>query len=169
MGIAGTESLVKALEFGYANARVKAMKQSLLSEKELNALAEAKSIGELYSLLEKTQYREDLVASALKERTIEDQIEFATTKNFSRTLKKIVKITPEKARQSIMEMFGKYDINNIKTILVNKHLGEAKEKIEPFIMEPISISKGKMNKIMDAKNVREAINNLAGTEYGTVL
>ena len=71
MGIAGTESLVKALEFGYANARVKAMKQSLLSEKELNALAEAKSIGELYSLLEKTQYREDLVASALKERTNE--------------------------------------------------------------------------------------------------
>jgi len=159
----------KAIEFGYANARVKAMKEAFLSEKEINAMIEANSIDEVYALLEKTQYREDLVASALKERTIADQIEFATTKNFSRNLQKLVKIVPKKFEKQLIELFEKYDINNLKTILVSKHLGEAKEKIEPLITDSMAISKGKMNKLLDSKSVKEIVNILGGTGYGKVL
>ncbi|MCR4335183.1 MAG: V-type ATPase subunit [archaeon] len=159
----------KAFEFGYANARVKAMKQALLGEKEINAMTEANSADGVYSLLEKTQYREDLVVSALKERTIADQIEFATTKNFSRTLQKIVKIVPKKFENEIKELFEKYDVNNLKTILVSKHLGKVKEKIEPLIIDSMSISKGRMNKILDATSVKEVVNLLGGTIYGKVL
>ena len=164
-----SNAVLRAFEFGYANSRVKAMKQALLGEKEINAMTEANGVDEVYSLLEKTQYREDLVASALEDRTIADQIEFATTKNFSRTLHKIVKMVPKKFENQIQELFEKYDINSLKMILVSKHLGEAKEKIEPLIMKSTSISKGKMSKILDAKNVKEVVSILGGTIYGKVL
>ncbi len=65
----------RALTLGYANSRVKAMKTSLLSNQELFAMVEANSLEEINALLEKTSYREHLVSSAWKERSIADRIE----------------------------------------------------------------------------------------------
>src|SRR3989338_1949288 len=102
---------VRALTFGYANARVKAMKQSLLSSRETQALAEAKDNEELFVLLERTSYKHDLVSGALREKTIPDQIELACSHNFSGTLEKIIQITPKKHREKIRKLFEKYEIN----------------------------------------------------------
>ncbi len=169
MGALEKTTIGKAMKFGYSNARVKAMKQSLLSEKETNTLIEADDVAEVYTLLEKTPYKEDLIAGALKERTMADRIEFATTKNLSRTLKKIVKIVPKDTQGAVIALFQKYELNNIKTILTSKHIGEPKEKIEPIIMESMVLSKGKMNKLLNAKDVKEAVILLSGTQYGAVL
>ncbi|MAG18399.1 MAG: hypothetical protein CL944_02915 [Candidatus Diapherotrites archaeon] len=161
--------VLRALEFGYVNARVKAMKQGLLGEKEVNSMIESNSVNEIYAILEKSQYREDLVASALEDRTIADQIEFATTKNFSRTLQKIIKFVPKNFEHELIELFEKYEVNNMKTILISKHLGEDKEKIEPLIMDSTIISKGRMNKILEAKTVKEVVGLLGEIVYGKVL
>ncbi len=160
---------VRAITMGYANARVKAMKQSLLTQKETDALAEAGNLDEAYALIEKTQYRQDLVASALMEKSLADQIEMATAKNFSRTLKKIIGFTPKKVRAKIMEMFEKYEVNNIKLILLSKHLGEPKEKIAIFMIETGILPRNSTNRALDAKSVKEAVSAMSGTVYGTVL
>ena len=159
----------RSLTFGYANARVKAMKKGLLQEKEFKAMIEARNVQEVYSILEKTDYRQDLVSSALKENTLADQIELATTKNFSRTLKKIVKMSPEKFREKIAQLFEKYDINNIKTILTSKHLGQPKEKIDQFIIDPTAMKSTTLNKCLAAKSMEEAVRALDSTKYGELL
>jgi len=72
--------IVRAMTLGYVNARVKAMKQTLLSQKETDPMAEAKNVEEIYAMLERTSYRQDLVASVLKEKTTADRIELAAAK-----------------------------------------------------------------------------------------
>ncbi len=170
MGILYEAGIVeRAINFGYANARVKAMKGLLLSEKETVAMMDAKNPDEVYSLLEKTPYRQDLVGSAMKGRSISDQIELACTKNFSRLLKKIRALTPKDAQKKMDELFEKYDIENLKTILITKHLGEGKETAASLITETGVLSKGLLNRMLDAKGLKEAVAELGGTPYGSLL
>ncbi len=159
----------RAITLGYANARVKAMKQSLLTRREAEALAEAADVEEIYALLERTQYREDLVSGALKEKTLADQVELACTKNFSRTLRKIIRIAPKKLSAKICQMFEKYEVNNIKTALLSRHLGEPKEKISHLIVETGILGKTATAKMLDAKTVKDVGQALSGTVYGSIL
>ncbi|MCR4368681.1 MAG: V-type ATPase subunit, partial [archaeon] len=159
----------RALTFGYSNARVKAMKQSLIGQKEVAAMIEAKNIAEIFAILERTAYRPDLVSGALAEGTIADQIELACTTNFSRTLATILKISPKKAREEIKEMFEKYEINNIKLIITSKHMNEPKEKIAQLIMDTGILKKATHNRMLDAKTVKECVSELGGTKYGSLL
>lgn len=161
--------VARAIKFGYANARVKAMKNSLLTQKEMDALVETKSVDEVFTILEKTNYRPDLVAAALRERTIADQIELALSRNFSQVLKKIIRVSPKEARQLILAVFEKYEVNNIKIILLAKHLGQSKEQFTPYITDVGVLSKGKINKAIDAKSVKDVVLELGGSDYGAVL
>jgi V/A-type H+-transporting ATPase subunit C len=159
----------RALSFGYANSRVKAMKTSLLSDKDLKAMASAKTVEDVYALLEKTPYRDDLVAVALSEKSLPDKIEIACTRNFSRTLGKVYKISPKEAKPKISAWFERYDANNIKIILLGKHLGQKPEEIKQFMIEGGSLSKGLIEKAVAAKSLKDAIIEFGGTEYGRVL
>ncbi len=165
----GSSLMARVLKFGYANARVKAMKTALLGEKEMKALVEARSVEEAYSLLEKTQYRQDLVASALKEKTLADQVELALSRNFSAAMKKIMRVSPKEVRPVLLGLFEKYEVNNLKIILLAKHSGQAKEQYNQYIMDVGVLSKGRLNKVLDAKSVKDAIFELGGTDYGAAL
>ena len=161
--------LVKPVKMGYSNARVKAMKALLLQKRDIEAIADAKDIEEVFSLLEKTSYRQDLVSGALAEKTLADQIEIACTKNFSRTLRKILKLSPPDSRASIMSDFEKYEIENIKLLLTSKHLKQAKEKTASLVLETGILPKGAMNRLVAAKDVREALASLEGTPYASAI
>lgn len=155
----------RAVSLGYSNARVKAMKETLLQQKDISAMAEAGGVGEIYALLEKTGYRQDLVAGALKDRTLADHVEFACAKNFSRTLAKIIRISPKGLGAKIMQMFEKYEVDNIKAILLGKHLGgESIALVETGIIPAPARAR-----MLDAKSVKEAVAALAGTPYAPVL
>ncbi len=165
----GSSLIARVLKFGYANARVKAMKTGLLGEKEMNSLVEAKSVDDAFALLERTQYRPDMVAGALKEKTLADQIEFALSRNFSGAMKKIMRISPKEVRPVLLGLFEKYEINNLKIILLAKHLGHTKEQFAPYIMDVGVLSRGRLQKATDAKGIKEAAVELGGTEYGRAL
>ncbi len=165
----GSSLMARVLKFGYANSRVKAMKASLLGEKEMKALMDAKSVDEVFSIIEKTQYRPDLVGAALREKTVADQIELALSRNFSGVMRKILRITPKEVRPVLLAMFEKYEINNVKIILLAKHLGQAKEQYSQYITDVGVLSKGRLNKVIDAKGMKEAVIELGGTDYGRVL
>ena len=161
--------LVRPVKLGYSNARVKAMKALLLQKRELEAIAEAKNIEEVFSLLEKTSYRPDLISGTLAEKTLADQIEIACTKNFSRTLGKILKLSPQDTRASIMSVFEKYEIENIKLLLTSKHLKQSRDKTANLIFETGILPRGAMSRLIAAKDVREALAALEGTPYASAI
>jgi len=156
----------RSFTFGYANARAKAMKTTLIARQDMEAMAEAKTLEGVNALLEKTNYREDLVSSALEGSTPADRIELACTKNFSRILKKIRKIAPKEARGKLVELFEKYDVENIKAILIAKHVNESREKTENLITDTGLLSKGLINSLLDAKGIKDVASLLGGTPYG---
>ena len=163
------DAVSRSLKYGYSNARVKAMKHLLLRKQDLDLLAEAKDSRAVYALLEKTTYRQDLVNASLKGKTLPDQIELACTKNFSRMLSKIARISPKDAREKIIALFERYEIENIKVMLASKEVGKGKEEIAPFIMETGIMPKAAINRMLDAKNVKEAVSALEGTPYWAIV
>lgn len=156
----------RSLAFGYANARVKAMRQNLFTGRELGAMADAKSMEEIYSILEKTQYKQDIPGAA-PGRSVSDIIELALTKNFSRTLAKINKVSPDFVKKRVAGFFERYDANNAKIIILGKHLGQAPEEIRQYIVEGGAISKGAIERAINAKSLKEAAYEFAGTDYGS--
>ena len=162
-------TIVRAMRFGYPNARVKAMKQSLLQQRDLDAMADAASIDEVYSMLERTSYRQDLVDVSLKEKNIADQMELACTRNFSRYLKKVSSVIPKDARQVLAALFEKYEIENIKILLSAKENGQAREKTAQLILETGLLSKAIHSRMLDAKDLKAAISPLEGTVYASVI
>lgn len=161
----GNSIAIRPLKFGYANARVKAMKQSLLQKRELDAIAETSSLPEIYALLERTPYRQDIVDASLKESPLPDQIELACTRNFSRALKKVLKVIPEDARPVIMGLFERYEIENIKLIISGKQSGLDKERISAMVVETGFLPRGVLARMIAAHSVKEAISALEGTPY----
>ncbi|MEM4261761.1 MAG: V-type ATPase subunit, partial [Candidatus Diapherotrites archaeon] len=160
----------RTLAFGYSNARVKAMKQSLFTEKDFKAMIALKSVEDVYSYLEKTEYRNDLVAvGSLSGRSVADLIEFALTRNFSRVLSKVTKVSPSFVRNRVSSFFERYDVNNVKVILLGKHLGYSVDKIRQLIIEGGVISKGVIEKALVAKTLRDAVLEFAGTPYGSAV
>jgi len=159
---------LRSLKYGYSNARTKAMKSTLLTVKELESMIEAKNVSEILSSLQRTSYKADLVEEAF-EGSGADLIELSLGKNFARTLTKLIKISPKSDAPRIVSLFERYDVLNLKTILLGKHLNEPKEKIKLFLVESPRFNEGTLNRMLDLKDVKDVVSFLGGTPYSQIL
>ncbi len=158
----------RALVYGYSNARIKAMQAELLSKKDFDSLIDLNSLKEIISFLDRTGYKKDLVDTVL-DSSGANQVELALGKNLARTLKKLVKVSPKNAEKTLKGLFERFDVLNLKTILLAKHLNEPKEKIEPFLIDLGNLSPGLIQRLLEKKTVVETINALNATVYGKTL
>lgn len=154
----------RSVKYGYANSRTKAMRSTLLAKKDLEALIESKNTQEIVGLLSRTSYSQDLIQEAVSFSRA-DLIEIALTKNFSRTLKKLVKISPKDDSAKISEVFKRYDILNIKNVLLGVHLREPKQKTHLLLIDSPSFSQGFLKNLADSTTIKEVVEKLKGTQY----
>ena len=154
----------KAIVYGYANARVRAMKANLLSREQMEKILAVDGISSIIGLLEMTNYKQDLVSLSVKY-SDEELVERAVGKNFARDARKILRIAPNGAKEIIWAMLQKYDLVNIKTILLGHMLGKEKSKMQEFMVYAGELGERKLNKMIDAKNSAEALLVLHGTVY----
>ncbi|MDO8627044.1 MAG: V-type ATPase subunit, partial [Candidatus Diapherotrites archaeon] len=156
----------RALVYGYSNARIKSMKSVLLDKKFFQDVLSASSISEIVSLLEKTSYKEDLAAASLEKISNEiDLIEFALAKNLNRTVSSLAKISPQEALPFLNTVFERYDVHNLKTVLLAKHLKQTPESAKKLLLKPVNVSEYKLNELLESGNVFEAVEKLRQTEY----
>ncbi|MBI2597622.1 MAG: V-type ATPase subunit [Candidatus Diapherotrites archaeon] len=155
---------VRSVKYGYSNARTKALRGTLLSKKEIDSLAEAKNIQEIIGALQRTAYSEDLISEAVAFSRA-DLVEIAASRNFSRTLKKLIKISPKGTAEKIKKIFERYDVQNIKNLLLGIHLNEPKEKIRLLLVQSPLFSYSQLNALAEQKSVKELVEKLKGTEY----
>ncbi|MEK7539853.1 MAG: V-type ATPase subunit [Patescibacteria group bacterium] len=172
--IAPFQSLVKgtlayrAIRYGYANSRTKAMRATLLSKKETESLIDAKNIQEIIGLLSRTSYSADLIEEAVAFSRA-DLVEIALTKNFSRTLKKLVKISPKGDSEKIKRVFERYDVLNVKNLLLGIHLKEPKQKIKALLIESPAFNKAGLNSLAESTSIKELVEKLKNTDYYSAL
>ncbi len=165
IGIGKSTLAYRAVTFGYANARVKAMKHSLLTGKEISSLAAAKNVDEMIALLEKTGYRECLVQEWTG-RGKEDAIELGITKSLEKTAIALKKLAPKEMERELKAVLARYDVQNIKTILLAKHLGKREEEILPLLLDAGNLQRRQLNEMLSLESNDRVIDYLGGIFRG---
>ncbi len=147
---------IRAMKFGYSNARAKAMKSALLDRSVLEQMIAAGSMRELLGILEATPYKQDLGEPSLRY-TGADLVEFALGRHFARHVRKVLRFTPPDSVGTILSVVRKWDAYNAKTILLGKHLGYKDEEIVPLLVPAGSMKPEELKRMREQRDVESLV------------
>ncbi|MEM3781557.1 MAG: V-type ATPase subunit [Candidatus Micrarchaeaceae archaeon] len=151
---------MKPKEYGYANARIKAMESMLLNESTMQKLRKAKNSEELISILYDTAYKQDLVAFGGL--GIKDSLlDFAISRNLSKSLEKLVRITPDKHRSIMRSLLSKWDFANIKLAIEAKARGMPYGAVANYIVDRGPFNAAIIKESLEKEDVRSLLGFLS--------
>lgn len=113
---AGTVVQVPLKDYGYANARVRAMKARLLDEGVFKSLLEAPEYNQALSVLEETAYAED-IEHFMMEGARPTIIDRALNRNTIRNFMKIKDFFMGKPEEMVNALLSRWDLYNLKTVM----------------------------------------------------
>ena len=151
--------MIKA-DHGYANARIRAMKSRLLDKSFFEGLLGTKNVTEVIVALEQTVYGREIHEEVLRSGG-PTGVEEGLRRNTAETLQKILKILSPGARELIGTLVGRWDIQNLKTILRGKHIGATVEEIVTSLAPAGIIPEATLRELAKQPDVRGAIDLMA--------
>ncbi|MFA6328212.1 MAG: V-type ATPase subunit [Candidatus Micrarchaeia archaeon] len=157
--------LSKTLKYGYSNARVRAMRTHLLTRRQADDLLRVNTNAAVIEYLSRTAYRNDF-SGMPHTATDEERVELGVSRNFARTAQKLLKITPSAGRGMVAAFLNRYDIHNIKAMLLSKKLGRTKEEAQALLVPAGSITQKELSAMLSAKNADDTYAVLRGTAFG---
>lgn len=163
MTIPGLES--RALKYGFSNARAKAMKGLLLKPAILDEMIKVQTIDAMVELLQRTDYRDDLVAVSI-EHSGSQLIELAGSRSFMRMVAKLQRITPKDDQPAVKALLRKWDIMNLKTIVNAKRLNKSYNEIKPYLLPIGGFTEGDLERISSADK-DQIFNEIKKTTVGS--
>lgn len=146
--------------YEYGNARLRAMRSRLLSQAELNGLAEATSLAELIGLLARTSYRKAIEISLVQSSDLES-IDEALRRDFTQTVSSIRSFYSDDERELVDLFLRAYDIHNLKTVLRGLSHQSHRSEIERSLLPVGELSAVILNELLRATSPRMAIDLLA--------
>lgn len=141
----------RALKYGYSNARVRAMKGLILKQAFLDEMIRVGNVEAMAELLQRTGYKAEISAASASYRGSE-LIEMASSRNFSRTVRKLVKITPDSDRDALKALLVRWDLMNLKTLLNARRLGKSYDDIKPRLFDIGGLDEEDFKRILQADN-----------------
>lgn len=154
--------------YGYSNARVRAMRPHLLTRRQAEDMLKVKTNAAVAEYLSRTGYRDDFSGMSAKI-TDEERVELAVSRNFARTAQKLLRITPKQSRPALLAFLRRYDILNIKTILLARKLSKGREETQNLLIPAGSLTKEELLSLFSAKSADELYTLLRGTDFGARL
>ncbi len=115
-------------DYGYANARIRAMKSDLLDGHAYASLLAASNIEQIIELLARSAYKADIEATLVKRGGVRCVFE-ALRVNIARTVGKIKNFFGGRPRQLISILLGRWDMFNLMTILRGQARGVGADEI----------------------------------------
>lgn len=157
----------RPLQYGYSNARVRAMRTALLSRRQAEDLMKLNTNAAVAEYISsRTGYREDFANMPAKI-TDEERVEAAVSRNFARTAQKLIRITPEASRDTLRAFLSRYDVHNLKTILLAKKLGKSKEEASHLLIPAGSLTQNELAQMLSAKSADELYEAIRASEFGS--
>lgn len=107
-------------DWGYVNARVRALKSLLLGPRAFETALAAGSLEEFVAFLETTPYAAPL-AEALTTRKGIAGVEESLRRDFQRTIDHVVRVAGGRPRELLTTALGRWELFNVKTVLRGLH------------------------------------------------
>lgn len=126
----------RALQYGYSNARVKAMKGLILPPSLLAELVRVPTVGGMVEMLQRTHYREELGDLALRYQGAQ-LVELSAQRRYIKLAQKVLRICPSRDRAVLLAILKKWDLLVLRMILNARQTGKKLADIQPYIT-PVS-------------------------------
>ena len=159
---------MKPLKYKEIMPRIKIEKLKLIENKDLIYLI-GQNLEAIRCFLLETSYRENIL-NLSKEETRSNFLEEALLENYAQTLRALVKFSVGDAKNLLLNIIGKIEISNIKTLLRAKktkmNTNEAVRNIIPVGF----LSKDQTSKMLStSKTIEDIIEYLYETKYAIVI
>ncbi len=155
----------KPLVYGYANARVHGLYSRFLTPDQQHAMLSAPSTDSIVELLERTSYKDDLVALSLQFKG-DDLLELAVSRNFARFSKLLLSFSPQEARPVLRALMGRWDAHNIKVVLLARRQKKPFEQVVPYLVLAGSMPQDTLHELYGAKDGDEVLHLLRTSPVG---
>ncbi len=146
----------RPLVYGYANARVHGLYSRLLDADEMKALLAAPTFDAMVEVLERTQYKDELVALSLRFKG-DDLIELAVSRRFAYFAAQLLKVCPSADRPTLQALLGRWDAHNLKVALLARRQKEPFEKVAPYLVLAGKLRESDLQEICSAPNAGEIL------------
>ncbi len=150
-------------DVGYANARLRGMKANLLQRPFFDELIETPNVAGAVQVLQDTTYGPDLEQELIHGWTAA-VVDEALKDNIVRTFTKVFSFLDPTARDVLTVLLGRWDVQNIKTVLRGAHNSVALEQIKESLMPLGFISENELEALARLNDVGAIINTLATWE-----
>ncbi len=164
-GMAEFLPFLRSLTYGYSNARVRAMRPSLLTRRQADDLLRVNTNAAVIEYLSRTAYKNDF-SNLPHKITDEERVELAVSKNFARTAQKLLRITPAKSKPTLRVFLNRYDVHNIKAIMLARKLGKTREEAQALLVPAGTMTPQALSAILMAKSADDFYAALRGTAFG---
>ena len=147
-------------DYGYANARVRAMKSCLFRRPFYEKLLQMATLQDMTTTLAKTPYSRDIDDAMIKYSGIRGFDE-ALRMNTMRTFRKILKFVDSDGRELVDILVGRWDVSNIKTILRGRNIGASTEDIVTSLIPAGELDEITLRELAGQLDVRSCIDLMA--------
>ncbi len=155
----------RALKYGFSNARAKAIKGSLLKAAAFDEMIKVPTIDGMVELMQRTGYRDDLVAASI-DHSGSELVEMAGSRSFMRMVAKLLRFTPRDDVPAVKALLRKWDIMNLKTIVMAKRLNKSYKEIKPYLFPIGGFREEDFERIANADK-DQLFNEIRRTEVGS--
>lgn len=146
--------------YGYSNARIRAMKSYLFDKTFYEQLLSTESLIDVIATLEKGPYGKDIEGGTLKHPG-PPGVEEGLRRNISRTFQKVLEIVDGEAQELVRILLGRWDVQNLKTILRGKHVGASIEEILDSLVPAGSLEEALLMDLAKGEDLKACLDLLA--------
>ncbi|RMF91479.1 MAG: hypothetical protein D6733_01005 [Methanobacteriota archaeon] len=158
---AGLRQLVQSYRYAYPSARAKALKSLLLSDRQLEKVYDSEGLKGAVEALRDTVYGPFLEGK----RSI-FELEQGLRGHLAAELSKMAEALPGPAKTVLREYLGRFEIENLMSILAGVHGRLPKERIQQMITPLyLNLQPGFYERLASSKTVAEAVSFSEGTVY----
>ncbi|MCL5291575.1 MAG: V-type ATPase subunit [Actinobacteria bacterium] len=150
------------VDYGYINARIRAMKSGLFSRAFFENLLAMSDVEEVVAALGKSEYREDVEKGTVKYPGILG-IEEGLKDHLTTTFNKVLKIVGgnEEASKMINLLLGRWDLHNLRTIIRGKHAEASEDELKRQLIPAGQLDEVTLSELIKQPSVKASIDLLA--------
>ena len=140
-------------DYGYANARIRALKSCLLNRQDYEALIAAANGGALIQLLARSAYKPDVEAALVRYSGIRCVAD-ALRRNVTRTVGSLRRFFDGRARELIEMLTARWDLFNLIAILRGQARGVAAEEILSALVPAGALTETELRELVKQSTIQ---------------